>query len=124
VPPAPVIHRVSLETELLFEFDSSRLRPQGEEKLRELTKTIKGAQLERLIAIGHADRIGTKDYNLDLSQQRAESVRNYLGELGIETKRVETAGKCKGLRGAKLITCLQPNRRVEVEVRGHRVASR
>jgi OOP family OmpA-OmpF porin len=129
-PPAPVIQRLSLSTELLFEFDSDRLRPQGQEKLRELAKSLKGAELQSLSAVGHADRIGAQRYNRGLSERRAGAVREYLSELGIETKRIDIAGRgesepitggaCRGLRGNALILCLQPDRRVDIEVRGSR----
>jgi OmpA-OmpF porin, OOP family len=57
-------------------------------------------------------------------------VKQYLAQKGIEPDRVRAEGRgenepvtgdqCKGLRGDKLIACLQPDRRVEVEVRGTR----
>jgi OOP family OmpA-OmpF porin len=128
--PAPVIQRVSLSADVLFEFDSARLRDTGKEKLRELAKSLRDAEVESLTAIGHADRIGADAYNRTLSEKRAQAVKEYLSELGIETKRIETAGAgatnpvtaqaCQGLRGLPLIACLQPDRRVEVEVRGQR----
>jgi OmpA-OmpF porin, OOP family len=128
--PAPVIHRVTLSAELLFEFDNAKLRDQGKEKLRELAKSLEDAEVQQLTAIGHADRIGREDYNLALSEKRAQAVKEYLSELGIETKRIEVAGAgaknpvtaeaCRNLRGLPLISCLQPDRRVEVEVRGQR----
>jgi OOP family OmpA-OmpF porin len=133
--PAPVIQRVSLSADVLFEFGSATLRDQGKEKLRDLARSLKDAEVESLTAIGHADRIGSDNYNRTLSEKRAQAVKEYLTELGIETKRIETQGAgaanpitaaaCQGLRGIQLISCLQPDRRVEVEVRGQRrVASR
>jgi OOP family OmpA-OmpF porin len=134
LPRAPVIQRLTLSTELLFDFDNAKLRPGGEQKLRELAKSLEGADLQSLAAVGHADRIGTEQYNRGLSEQRAQAVKSYLSELGIETKRIDVAGRgetepitdgaCRNLRGLRLISCLQPNRRVEVEVRGHRQASK
>lgn len=128
--PAPVIQRVSLSADVLFEFNSAQLRDVGKEKLRDLASSLKGAEVEELKAIGHADRIGTESYNRTLSEKRAQAVKEYLTELGIETKRIETAGAgatnpitaaaCRGLRGIQLISCLQPDRRVEIEVRGQR----
>lgn len=132
-PLAPVIQRLTLSTELLFEFGSDRLRPQGQEKLRELAKSLEGADLQSLSAVGYADRLGPERYNLGLSERRAAAVKQYLSELGIETKRIETAGMgegapvtegaCRNLRGMRLINCLAPDRRVEIEVRGERKVS-
>jgi OOP family OmpA-OmpF porin len=72
---------------------------------------------------GHADRIGTEEYNLDLSLRRASAVGDYLTQnAGIDAQSIELAGKgesqplvgCEGVRGAALVNCLAPNRRVEV----------
>jgi OOP family OmpA-OmpF porin len=128
--PAPVIEKVSLGSDVLFEFDKATLRPEGREKLDELADRIRDAQVESVLAVGHADRIGPDQYNEKLSAARAESVKEYLAQKGIPPERVRSEGRgesepvtgdqCKGQRGAKLISCLQPDRRVDVEVRGTR----
>jgi len=130
VAPAPVIEKVSLESDVLFEFDKAQLRPEGEKKLDELADRIKDAQVESIMAVGHADRIGPAQYNEKLSAERAEAVKQYLAQKGIEEQRVRSEGRgeaqpitgeqCKGVKGSKLISCLQPDRRVEIEVRGTR----
>jgi OOP family OmpA-OmpF porin len=130
VAPAPVIEKVSLESDVLFEFDKAQLRPEGQKELDALAERIKDAQVESIVAVGHADRIGPAQYNEKLSAERAESVKQYLAQKGIEEQRVQTQGagqsqpvtgdQCKGVRGSKLISCLQPDRRVEIEVRGTR----
>jgi OOP family OmpA-OmpF porin len=130
VAPAPVIEKVALESDVLFEFDKAQLRPEGQKKLDELADRLKDAQVESILAVGHADRIGSAQYNEKLSAERAESVKQYLSQKGIEQQRVQTQGagqsqpvtgdQCKGIRGSKLISCLQPDRRVEIEVRGTR----
>lgn len=129
-PPAPVIEKVSLASDVLFEFDKAQLRPSGQEKLDELASRIKDAQIESVLAVGYADRIGPEQYNEKLSAERAEAVKQYLAQKGIEQQRVRSEGRgesqpvtgdqCKGQKGAKLISCLQPDRRVEIEVRGTR----
>jgi OmpA-OmpF porin, OOP family len=128
--PAPVIEKVSLASDVLFEFDKAQLRPSGQEKLDELAGRIKDAQIESVLAVGYADRIGPEQYNEKLSAERAEAVKQYLSQKGIEQQRVRSEGRgegqpvtgdqCKGQKGAKLISCLQPDRRVEIEVRGTR----
>lgn len=130
VAPAPVIEKVSLESDVLFEFDKAQLRPEGQQKLDELADRLKDAQVESILAVGHADRIGPEQYNEKLSAERAESVKQYLAQKGIDQQRVQTQGagqsqpvtgdQCKGIKGSKLISCLQPDRRVEIEVRGTR----
>jgi OOP family OmpA-OmpF porin len=128
--PAPIIEKVALQSDVLFEFDKAELRPAGREELDKLAERIKDAQVESVLAVGHADRIGNERYNEKLSADRAEAVKQYLAQKGIEQNRVQAQGvgesqpvtgdQCKGTRGQKLISCLQPDRRVEIEVRGTR----
>ena len=78
---------------------------------------------------GNTDGFGTAAYNQKLSERRAHAVRAYLVSRGIpanrinatgkgETQPVTNAGECPRRRSAKAIACLQPDRRVEVEVHG------
>jgi OOP family OmpA-OmpF porin len=76
---------------------------------------------------GHADRLGTAQYNQQLSEKRADAVRAYLVSKGVEASKVETFGfgkttpvkSCPDQKDRKaLIDCLTPNRRVEVEIQG------
>jgi hypothetical protein len=81
-------------------------------------------------AIGHADRIGSDNYNKQLSEKRAAAVTDYIAKKGVEQSKVRSEGRgesqpvtgdqCKGVSGTKLISCLQPDRRVDIEVRGER----
>jgi OOP family OmpA-OmpF porin len=130
VAPAPVIEKVTLQSDVLFEFDKAELRPAGREELDKLAERLRDAQVESVLAVGHADRIGPEQYNEKLSAERADAVKQYLAQRGIEEQRVQAQGvgesqpvtgdQCKGARGSKLISCLQPDRRVEIEVRGTR----
>ena len=81
----------------------------------------------REAAVGHADRLGSNDYNQKLSEKRADAVRAYLVSKGVEQSKVETLGfgktlpvkACPDQKDRKqLIECLQPDRRVEIEVIG------
>jgi OOP family OmpA-OmpF porin len=129
-PPPPVIEQISLSSDVLFEFDKATLRPEGQQKLDEISDRLKGANVQLINAIGHADRIGAEDYNKQLSEKRAAAVKDYLAQKGVEPSKVRSEGRgeaesvtkdqCKGVTGSKLISCLQPDRRVDVEVRGER----
>ncbi|MCE1243363.1 OmpA family protein [Oryzomicrobium sp.] len=125
----PAAEKITLSADALFDFNKATLRPEGKAKLDELAEKVKQIKLEVIIAVGHADRIGTDAYNQKLSEKRAASVKEYLVGKGVEANRVYTEGKgkkqpvtgdkCKGSKKTKaLIECLQPDRRVEIEVIG------
>lgn len=128
--PAKLLpQKINFSGDALFDFDRSALRPEGKAMLDDLVRTLQGANYEVILAIGHTDRIGTKAYNQKLSVRRAEAVKKYLVDKGIapnrvyaegkgETQHVTKPGDCKGKRGKQLIACLQPDRRVDVELTG------
>ena len=128
--PKPAQAKVTLAADALFDFNKATLRPEGKAKLDDVSGKLKGIKLEVIIAVGHADRIGADKYNQKLSEKRAEAVKAYLVSKGIEANRIYTEGKgekqpvtgdkCgKGdKKSKKLIECLQPDRRVEIEVIG------
>jgi OOP family OmpA-OmpF porin len=130
--PAPekmLPQKINFSADALFDFDKADLKPQGKAMLDDLSRVLEGATYEVILAIGHADRIGSAKYNQNLSVRRAESVKKYLVEKGIAANRVyadgkgETqprtkAGDCNMKNRKALIACLQPDRRVDVEVSG------
>jgi len=136
--PAPepvVIEKITLSTDVLFGFNRSELTPAGQQKLDDLAKQAQGANVERVALTGHADRIGSEDYNQELSEQRAQAVADYLKSKGVDSSRLQVAGKgesepvtgdqCKRMgpesnKNQKLIACLQPDRRVDAELLGSR----
>ena len=129
-PPKLLPQKINFSADALFDFDKAVLRPAGKAMLDELTRLLQGANYEVILAIGHTDRIGSAAYNQKLSVRRAEAVKKYLTEKGIPPNRVYADGKgktqpltkpsdCKsGQSRALLIACLQPDRRVDVEVSG------
>ena len=134
-PPAPTSEKVTFAADALCDFDKAVLRPEGKAKLDDLVSKLAGVSLEVIIGVGYTDRIGSDAYNLTLSQKRAQAVKDYLVSKGIEPNRIYTEGKGKAnpvkqcpdpsakgeIKNRKqLIDCLQPNRRVEVEVVGTR----
>ncbi len=127
--PRPTADKIKLSADALFDFDKAVLKPEGMARLDELAAQAKDLKLEVILAVGHTDRIGSDAYNQSLSERRAAAVKTYLVSKGIEANRVYTEGKgkrqpvtgttCDNVRGrAALISCLQPDRRVEVEVIG------
>ena len=128
--PKPAAQKVTLAADALFDYDKAVLRPEGKSKLDDVSGKLKDIKLEVIIAVGHADRLGSDQYNQKLSEKRAEAVKAYLVGKGVEPNRVYTEGKgekqpvtgdkCgKGDKKTKqLVECLQPDRRVEIEVIG------
>jgi OOP family OmpA-OmpF porin len=134
-PPRPVIQKLTLSTDVLFDFNKSELKDSGKKKLDELISQVKDADVDEVIAKGHADRIASEEYNQKLSEARAQAVKAYLEEQRIKGQRVSAEGKgesqpvtgndCKNMgperaSNQKLVACLQPDRRVEIEVLGSR----
>ncbi len=133
-PPAPVpaARKLTLEADMLFDFDKAVLRPAGRASLDDFVAKMKDINPEIIMAFGHADRLGSDSYNQRLSEQRVGAVKAYLISLGIAADRMHTEGKgesqpvtkaedCVGGKSAKLIACLQPDRRVEIEVVGTQI---
>ena len=130
--PVPVAEKVTLGASALFNFDKAVLRPEAKAKLDDVAAKMNEIKLEVVIAVGHADRFGNAAYNQKLSERRAEAVKSYLVGAGVEANRVYTEGKgstqpvtdakaCAGRKSAKVVECLQPDRRVEIEVIGTRM---
>jgi len=128
--PKPAAKKVTLAADALFDFDKATLRNEGKANLDKLVADIKGIKLEVIIAVGHADRLGKDAYNQKLSERRAAAVKDYLVSKGVEANRVYaegkgekqpvTGGKCgkSEKRTKQLVDCLQPDRRVDIEVIG------
>jgi OmpA-OmpF porin, OOP family len=120
--PKPVAEKVTFAADVLFDFDKSVIKPEGGSKLDDLSNKVRGINLEVVIAIGHADAIGSDEYNQKLSVRRAESVKAYLVSKGVEPNRIYTEGKGEKQPVAtnKTAEGRAKNRRVEIEVIGTR----
>jgi len=130
--PVPVMETITISSDGLFAFNQATLNPAALSRLDELTANIKemGSGLEQVILIGHTDRLrsdGRPERNKILSEQRAESIKRYLVSKGIPADKVHASGmgstqpvvKCSTTTSKeKQILCLQPNRRVEIVLRG------
>jgi outer membrane protein OmpA-like peptidoglycan-associated protein len=128
-PPAPApaaqprLERQTLSARELFAFDQSALRaPQP--RLDEIARALRdNPRIDHVAITGYTDRLGSDAYNRALSQRRADAVKQYLVGQGVEARRLDAVGKgkanpvvqCNDQERAKLIQCLEPNRRVEVE---------
>ena len=129
--PPPPPRRVSFSADTLFAFDRSEIRPQGKVALDQFAHELGGTRFDAITVEGHTDRLGSQAYNQKLSVRRAEAVKGYLvSNGGVDATRISAVGMgesqpvtkaedCRGSKpNAKLIACLQPDRRVDVEVSG------
>src|SRR5687768_533116 len=120
--PKPVAEKITFAADVFFDFDKSVIKPEGKSKLDDVSNKVRGINLEVVIAIGHADSVGSDAYNQRLSVRRAEAVKAYLVSKGVEPNRVYTEGKGEKQPVAdnKTRDGRAKNRRVEIEVIGTR----
>lgn len=132
--PAPVVEVVNkkfaLSSDVLFAFGKANLKPEAAQSLDNLQQEIsKVGSLSSVEVAGYTDRIGSDKYNQKLSQERANTVANYLVSKSISPDVIKAVGygeanpvtgnTCDAVKGRKaLIACLAPDRRVEVSVSG------
>ncbi|GKX62610.1 porin OmpA [Pragia fontium] len=129
----PVVEtkRFTLKSDVLFAFNKSNLKAEGQQALDQLYGELNSIRPQdgSIVVLGYTDRIGSEKYNQKLSEQRAHSVVSYLVSKGIPADKISARGlgksnpvtgsTCDGMkRGAALIDCLAPDRRVEIEVKG------
>lgn len=126
----PPLVRQTLQTDTLFAFDKADvadLLPGGVQRLQALAERLKSAQsIDTIRVTGHTDRLGTDAYNDVLSERRAQTVRAYLMQLGVQARSFEAMGAGKrqpvssgcsnSMPQQHLVACLQPDRRVVVDV--------
>jgi len=126
--PAPQVQKITLDSKVLFDFDSASLKPEGRGAIdsQVVSSLSRMQKLEVVLVSGHTDRLGTEAYNQRLSQRRADAVRDYLVGKGVDKAKIETIGmgekqpvvQCDQKNVKQLIDCLQPNRRVDVQAKG------
>src|SRR5688500_2663962 len=92
-PPRPVIQKLTLSTDVLFDFNKAELKDSGKARLDQLAAEIKDADVDEIVAVGHADRIASEDYNQKLSEARAQAVKDYLAQQGAKSNVITAEGK-------------------------------
>jgi OOP family OmpA-OmpF porin len=132
---------VVLNADVLFDFDTAQLNFANRETLDRivirvrnrvpemisLTERFRDDAPEMITLVGHADSFESTGDKQTLSEDRAEAVKSYLVSLGVDANRVRTEGKansqpitklgtCREGGRANMIACLQPDRRVVMEL--------
>lgn len=131
--PAPAAPKkaITLSSKALFGFNKSTLTAEGRQAIdNEVLAKLPGLGPVAMVTVsGHTDRLGSHTYNQQLSERRAEAVKNHLVSKGVNANVIETIGYGKtlpvagvscpdSLGRAKLVTCLEPHRRVLIEIKG------
>ena len=132
VVAAPQVERINLSADALFRFnqsDAADMLPEGKATLDRLAENLvsRQAHIDSITLTGHTDRLGSEQYNYNLGLRRAQTVKDYLQGKGVQAPiSVASAGEsqpvtttCTGTRAtAALKACLQPDRRVTVDISG------
>lgn len=107
-------------SDVLFDFNKYTLKPGAREKLAKVAGILLAYPGLKIQIEGHTDSIGSDEYNMKLSQHRADSVRDYLVSQGVPAPTVAAIGLGKGDPVASNETAAgrQQNRRVEMVVSG------
>ena len=84
---------LTLSGSVLFRFNEAKLLPSATVKLQQVADALVAIRERDLIVEGYTDSKGSEMYNRDLSQRRANVVRNFLVERGYPSNRIETLGK-------------------------------
>ena len=128
----PQVERINLSADALFRFnqsDAADMLPEGKATLDRLAENLVSCQahIDGIALTGHTDRLGSEQYNYNLGLRRAQTVKDYLQGKGVQAPiSVASAGEsqpvttaCTGTRAtAALKACLQPDRRVTVDISG------
>jgi len=110
--------KVTFDSGLLFDFDSSTLRTEARQNLSEFAESMQEFEDTNILVVGHTDAKGSEEYNQGLSERRAESATGYLAERGIDSGRLTSVGRGETEPVASNETAegRQQNRRVEVAI--------
>ncbi len=87
--------RPSLSLQILFDLNSARVHAQSQQALRNLAQALQSPDLSaaKFAVEGHTDAKGRADYNQKLSALRADAVRDYLAQQGVDASRLVPSGK-------------------------------
>lgn len=131
--PLPVTRmpaKVTLDSSIMFESGSASVTPRGAQLLAQAASGLKATpppgQRWDIQVVGHADVMGNVYRNALLSQARAQAVRSQFISAGIPADTIRASGRgsqdaitecSESMTRTERVSCLAPNRRVEVDIR-------
>lgn len=92
VPPELIVFKGALEG-IEFDFGKATIRPDSKPVLDNVVEKLKKFPGVRVAIVGHTDNVGSPEANLELSRRRADAVKQFLVDAGIDASRIETDGK-------------------------------
>lgn len=103
---------------ITFAFDSASLNPSFRPTLDKLAATMNEYNQNTITIAGHTDSVGNPSYNMNLSRDRANAVRNYLVSRGVASNRINVVayGQTRPIADNSTDSGRQQNRRVELTV--------
>ncbi|BCO30350.1 membrane protein [Thiohalobacter sp. COW1] len=119
--PQPVYKTVNLGAGALFDLNSDALRAEGKRELDQLVSDLgQLSDVQSIQIAGHTDSTGDAAYNKDLSVRRANAVKNYLLEKGVDPSIMTTVGwgETKPIADNSTRAGRAQNRRVEITISG------
>lgn len=117
-PAAPPVRTAILMNNVLFDFDSAVLKPEGKAEIDKLVEAMKQYPGDTVVVVGHCCNIGTDAYNMGLGQRRADSVKAYMVQQGIAAERItaESKGESAPLNDNSTPALRALNRRAEFQI--------
>lgn len=109
---------LTFRSEMFFDVDSSLLKPGAHDELYRISKVLNQYPQTTILVAGHTDSTGSEAYNQELSERRAEVVKNSLVGNGVNPRRVRTTGygESQPIAGNDTVAGRQMNRRVVVTI--------
>lgn len=110
--------KVTFDSGILFDYDSSDLRPASESNIRELARVLEEYEDTEIVFAGHTDSNGSDAYNQQLSEDRAKSVALFAAQQGIDGERmiIQGYGEDDPIADNSTDAGRQENRRVEIAI--------
>lgn len=110
--------QLTFDSGILFDVNKSDLKDQAKVNLKKTAQVLTDYPDTDLLIAGHTDSDGAEDYNLGLSQRRADAVKTYLVAQGVDPRRLETVGfgETQPVADNSTAAGKTQNRRVEVAI--------
>ncbi len=92
-PPVLLKKTISLQSDVTFDLDKSDVRPEASEDLKKVVEVLNEADLfSEIVIAGHTCDLASDEYNMALSKRRANSIRDYLRQIGLKDVEIRTEG--------------------------------